>query len=258
MKTSATWALILSSLIVSASSNVFKPEKVLRERRSSTFVERVFLAPAGELSGDLASFFRESIEAEKGARLISLSVVTERTDAAVGKPTDVTYEGWLHLYNLYYFRVLPGADAIAIDGNATMRVRDAQGKVSSQVLAGKDPLMLSLKGTSFEIIHISASSILAEYQDVPGETLEIHFFVRTDSRPTVGRARLLTKHLIAQTGYRNISVSIRKDPWFIEDSDFPYVYRFLPDVRVPSFAGYRKAPEARCYSHSRRLNCRMK
>jgi hypothetical protein len=171
----------------------------------------------------------------------------------------LTYENWVHrLTSALAGGELPIpniAQVDVIDREAVLRTR-LNNRVSREVLTRVDPRLVSVKGTRFEILHFTAAP---NETAVPG-TLNINcsecisfltVFARTNGSISRSGACDLASALKHLAPGLSISVSVRRDPYFVTSGDFPMLYAFDDEHAIPSKAEYQRGPEAGCVVDSR-------
>ncbi len=234
--------------------------KVLWDMGDRTLMRRsVLIAPDQFSVGRAEHISRAFLAANRERyRLLQLSIFTDELDArrtGSGKgSTDVSYEGWRQLYELYGRRPQPMAETIVTQRGAVMRWRDAVGHVGRVVLKGQDPLVVRLDGSTFEILELAVSRGEDDYMYSPLAPTRVYLAVRTRA-PGLERARKYTLLLAKQWGLAHVSASFRQDSWFITNERFPLVYRFEETMPPPTEAEYRASATNSCLLASGRIHC---
>jgi len=168
--------------------------------------------------------------------------------------TDVTYGLWRLLFSDYERQIPPFAELLQINGNVGIRLRDREGRITTKVLRGRNPYAITGCGTAFPVLHVSLTTT-RDLEDPQRSSSNLHFFVLSDSAVNQEIARcVLTK--VRELGLGgNLAVSIRKDPWFIQDSDYPVVLPFLESIQPPSKEQYEKALQSYCGLYEGKVIC---
>ena len=224
------------------------------------------IVPESEFSvPQLEARFREVI-AKQGSefRLVRVEVFTSEqarlNSAKYG--SDVTYENWAEWYRDY--KIPPEAELLVISGNAAMRVRDLSGHLTFRVLAGSDPYTSHVGQSEFHILHLAASDSapLASTQPLHGKNgelkyvLTLHFYVVAGSVVREQDAKAFTELLRHVSQVDEISVLIRRDPWFITaDLYFPIVSPFAIAGDPPTREEYEHSQECSCRTRAAGTTC---
>ncbi len=131
------------------------------------------------------------------------------------------------------------AEMIASGDDAILRVRDRTGKLTEQVLSGKDPLRVAVGEADFRIVHVSVGRAIAYGSDV-------RFFVSTTGPLRLEPAEGLLQMLQASLPNFGASVNIQNSPWFINDVDYPFLNPFVETARPPTREEYLRTNTMSC------------
>jgi len=172
----------------------------------------------------------------------------EDEEKAAGKPgTDVSYEWWRTLLRRHGLGCPEMREAIQIGPAIVERSVDRKCRTKRVILLGeKDPLVRRIDGAEVEILHIVFQS-LAKGKKIWGrKVMRLQFYARTRSTVSTDLARKLLWEMRELSGMPELTVALRNDAWFIEDSAFPIIYPFDGPVRrIPTKQEYQVS-EAGC------------
>lgn len=179
--------------------------------------------------------------------LVVFSIFTNPEDAAmdVAASRD-SYLGWRAYYDDASRRPLRTAQAIAINGDWALRVRQADGGVDTRILAGRDPLRFDSDGTAFEILVVQSRVGTLFDQCERGASLSPVIYVKTDAALTATACEKAADRLARLLGARKLFVSFRNDHWFISFGGFPVVYPFSTKQAPPSEKAYYNSDAFTC------------
>lgn len=168
--------------------------------------------------------------------------------------TDVTYGLWKLLFSEYEQGIPPFAELIGLNGNVAMRVRDIDGRVTVKVLEGRSPYEISGCGASLSLLHIGITQTKSA-ANLQESLTNVHFFVLSQGAVEESIAHCALRKIEDLKLTKSLAVSLRRDPWFIEDSDYPVVLPFLTSAYGPSKEEYETAPQWRCSSYEGKTIC---
>ena len=80
-------------------------------------------------------------------------------------------------------------------------------------------------------------------------------YLETTVLPSLRHARLVANAVKAAVGQRHVTVAIRTDSWFVEDSFFRLWYLFEPTALFPSHAEYVARGEIYCNGDVAGIDC---
>jgi len=184
----------------------------------------------------------------KDLKLIRISYFSDPKDlerTAAGKGVaDVTFEYWKHMYDRYGRSSPPMADVIQIGGAAVLRYSSGQEIRIEPIPMGsgngpdRDPLMVETHRTRYQLLEL-----------IPNEDGSVECYAKFLSgglgklEMDKSHAVLLSLHLAKDVlGIKEVTVHLRKDPWFILDSNFPIAFRFDP-APPPTKEEFRNSAE---------------
>ena len=149
------------------------------------------------------------------------------------KLNHITESDWRELYERT--RRLPNeiAELFAIDGNAVLRYRNATGQVEKRLLAGKDPLIQTIGGKTYEILYLT--EWLGRYEGT------IRLFFRTAGPLSVEDGQeVLARMQNAFPKPLVVELYIRSDEWFVWGTFYPYSNPFITNGPPPIGQEYGK------------------
>jgi hypothetical protein len=233
-----------------------KSDTVVLNQESVIF-RQLLLLPSSEFEHDrMEKRFREILDhRDPQKRILYVEAMDSPDSCALTNKCviDGNYSTWQTLFSDYKERIPPFAEMLVIGGNAAMRVRDNQERVLQKVVQGQDPYILHVGNEELKIVHFSAGRS-KHWGKREGWFVHLDFFILARA-PDEKTTRQALEELKRQTSIENVSVVVRRDPWFILDSDFPVVSPFLPKTTPPSEEAYEKAPQWTCVSSERGVTC---
>jgi len=249
-------SLSLCSLIFFAI--VSTGQSTARLNRTDEIESYHLVLPATEFdSAKIENRFRELLERKKpSTRLLKVQAMDREKSAeldAIGF-TDITYGLWRLLFSDYETEIPPFAELIAFDGGAGMRFRDASGRIVVKVLGGRNPYEMQECGTTLSLLHVGISKSIKSRQRAES-TNGVHFFYLSGEPVTETVAKCALRSVQGLQFSADVAVSVRKDPWFIQHSDFPVVSPFLSNQNPPTKQQYEEGPEWRCSLLGQRRLC---
>lgn len=139
------------------------------------------------------------------------------------------------------------ARVISLPGGALLSYRDENG-FSEELLWGQaDPTWFTVGGTKYRLVHFH----LVEAPALKGRYFLDFYFVRP--RPfSLSNCGQLLRRLQSLVQIEDVKVSVRTRPWWLEDSSFPDLYPFQPDLRIPSL-GELLITDMSCWINSGQL-----
>ena len=157
------------------------------------------------------------------------------------KPSHYDFDQWCRMYEMAASEKAQVAEAISVAGNAVLRIRQADGSISRQVLSGEDPLKVTLPGNTFEIVHFDLTG-----PSRLGLQEAVFVFVRAHSSFDVTEGAALFKKLAPLFPGFGVAVEIRNDAWFVYQQRYPFYNPFNEDRSTPSQQEYERSPTMKC------------
>lgn len=235
-----------------------RAEAVYFDLRDQRYWFRTIIVPEDDLAmPKLEQTARRFLSAASGRSVVVLSMFTDRQDAAMSAAAARdSYRGWQVYYNEASARPIRTAQAIAIREDWVLRVRQADGRVDTRILAGRDPLRFESDGAAFEILVIQPRVGTVFDQCEPGESLSPVVYVKTGVALTQRICKKTTDRLARMLGATKLFASFRNDHWFISFSGFPVVHPFSVEQTPPSEAAYYNSDALTCSaSCGRKADC---
>lgn len=218
-----------------------KAETVLGELNRAGMREKsIKVDPGSFTENNVVRLCRVELRRKPRANVTILHVYGERGAAPLPQPVHGhTYEYWRGFYDSQSQLPNEIAEMVAIGKNAVLRMRDASGRVTRRVLAGRDPLLIGLQGTRFEIVHLAFSPAR------PYIFQRASVYVRTAEPLETAPGLELLGILRPVFPDLEVSVYIRNDAWFIHEAGYPFFNPLVEDEIPPSPDEYR-TPTLRC------------
>lgn len=168
------------------------------------------------------------------------------------KPSHFDFEHWREMFEMAANKRMQVAEAVSINGNAVMRIHQADGSVTRQDLSGHDPLMVTLGEKEFEIVYFGFSG-----PSRLGLQESAFVFVRSRSPldPAVGVD--LFNRLEPLFPGVGVTIEIRNDAWFVYQQRYPFFNPFNEDRKVPSQREYERSRTMRCTKAANGPRCEL-
>jgi hypothetical protein len=147
----------------------------------------------------------------------------------------------------------PVGQLLGIGQSAVMLFRDGD-LYSRQILGGgPDPTMLSVRGGKrFQLLHFH----ITESKQADPKIYSLRIFLKCDRPVSIAACISATKLLAQRFAVRPLLIEIRPDEWFVESPEFPALYPFTRDLRIPTEGEFRLAPSVSCgQGDDRDLTC---
>jgi hypothetical protein len=197
----------------------------------------------------------EFVTASKSFRLAMLQVYTDEGEANVSRSgklsTHTTFGGWRHLYDEMQY---PVAETVVTRDGAVHRVRYRNGVVRKEVLNGKDPLTLWVRGMAFEVLKFILWVPWNATRLLSADQVTIRAYLVTPTLIDAGIAKAVSSVIVDKLGVRDTLVYIRNDIWFVDETHFPIFYPFsiaLP----PTYEEYQKTTTWLCLPEKKEWRC---
>ena len=190
--------------------------------------EHIVLPRLEELSKDFL------VRSASSTHLATLSVFPSSALAAWQTNLSCeTYRQWTVYFGAPSRSRLVCGYMVAINGDAVIRVRSAEGKVIRRVVSGSDPTEFAIGRAVFEILFVSGRVTTKFDPTRTAGLVEPLLYVKTKAHLDEALCERATSLLAAKLGLRRLSVHYRNDSWFICDGGFPTVYPFSADDEPP-------------------------
>jgi hypothetical protein len=164
------------------------------------------------------------------------------TDYRNGKLSDhISYDTWRRSYD-HLKDLRPVARMISISDSSILLFRGADGAVTRRVLSGKNPLDVTVDGGK-EVHLLDLAPTLRNYQS---SEYRINVFAWTPEALTEDLGLRVIADLKPKLPFPEISLFVRNDPWFIDDTVFPAFPPFVPEFAPPAKAQYIVSPTLVC------------
>ncbi len=244
---SSTMRVLLILLVAAGVTPRDVAGEIFGETKDNYFWSQTLVIPADRISlPEMEKAARAFLGSAASHRLAVLSVYNTREIAAkeTGAPCH-SYKQWKVDYNHFPRGQLVAADVIALNGDAVLRLRSADGSFSKRILSGRDPTQFSVEGTPFEILIVGGRRMTRfEVCATPG-AIEPRLYVRTEAKLTQVLCEQATGSLAKTLRTKYVRVEFRNDHWF-PCSFFPVVYPFFPPEPPPSESAYRNSVTFTC------------
>jgi hypothetical protein len=158
-------------------------------------------------------------------------------------PDHTSLEGWFNLVRRRFQEGLapptPLAEVNILSQQAILRIR-ASGKVRRLWLTGDDPLIFRVGSTEYEILEYFARPYVPPakrpiYEVKCADCVSsIVVFVRCRSGVNPSHEAAIQRIFQAKTRQADVFVVVGPDHYFVRESDFPLLYAFEEEVRIPT------------------------
>ncbi len=119
-------------------------------------------------------------------------------------------------------------------------------QVSEKVLRGQDPTQYAALGVQYRLLHFVVSG--------EGNQGALHVYMKA-SRVSVTSCTRIVRQLATEFSVNNITVSVRKDSWFLGSSNYPDVYRFEANPVLPNELEGKYGPSLTCGLSAGAISC---
>ena len=143
------------------------------------------------------------------------------------------------------------ADVVSIGENAVLEMRDPQHGVRRVVIAGNDPLHLSVKGEPADIIHIG---YVPDFVRKP-EFIPV-VFVKTTAKLDPAWGLLLYRELTNRLRM-DFALAVRNDTWFLGACVFPVFWAYGEPGSMPTMEEYWRTQSMSCEKRGGTPQCRV-
>ncbi len=224
------------------------PEAVYSDLKDAKQWFRIMIVPEDELSvARVEQAARSFLATAAGRSVVVLSIFTNRHDVGMSvSASRDSYAQWRVYYDEASKKPLRTAQAIAINGNCALRVRQADGTVDTRILAGTNPLRLDSDGAVFEILMLEPRVSTKFDQCEPRSSISPIVYAKTDAVLTKTLCEKATDRLSRLLGTRKLFVHFRNDQWFISFGGFPVLYPFSTGQTPPTETAYYKSKAFTC------------
>ncbi len=184
--------------------------------------------------------------------LVQVTLFGEGGGPPLAKPSHFDFEHWREMFEMLASKRMQIAEAISVNADAVLRVRQADGSVGKEILSGRDPLKLTLGGREFEIVYIGFSG--------PGRLglqESVFVFVRSISPLDLTLGPGLFSKIEPLFPGLGVVVEVRNDAWFVYQQRYPFFNPFNPDRDIPSQREYEGSPTMRCTGGAAGPRCEL-
>lgn len=229
--------------------------------REGPVERRQLLIPTGDFGlSEMENRFRQLWAAkDAGVQILQIDAMDRPESISLSENgyNDISYELWQALLEQYKEKIPPYAELLSIGKDVGMRIRDWNGQVFLKVLAGDNPYDLEACGKHLQVGHVSIRQTGAlEKGHISDRTrLYIHFFLIVKETPDRHIVECALAQLRKKTGLTSLSVSVRSDPWFLQNSDYPVISPFLVNPEPPTRDGYESGTQWDCTFQAGKTNC---
>lgn len=140
-----------------------------------------------------------------------------------------TYEMWRSAYEAISALSMPVAELILVGDSAVLLFRGADQRFGRYVLRGSDPLKIGLPQGSVSLSHFAVMPASSE-----GAERRVEAFGWTDVALTDAIGLEVLREVRTRLPFREASVSLRRDPWFIDNPFYPVAPLIPTEIRPPS------------------------
>jgi hypothetical protein len=150
--------------------------------------------------------------------------------------------------------LIPVAQILGVNGTAIVRYRDASGLATHLVGPGGDPTRFTISnGHNFELLHFDLAGFGPA---IAPDDFQTTMFVRSEQRVSLADVVELLGGLRKLSGRGGLTVWVRPDAWFLDALQFPLLYPFDPELRLPNRAEFTLVGKVGCgISTSGEITC---
>jgi hypothetical protein len=161
-----------------------------------------------------------------------------------------TYDTWRRAFERIRVATIPVAEMVSVGDSAVLLFRGPDQQVSRRVLRGADPTEIDLPEGAVHITHLGLMATRARSAEY-----RVQVFGWTDARLTAQFGAEVFTVLVRQLGSNRIDLSLRADPWFIDDPAYP-VWP-LVNVGPPMREEFITSPTLTCGRGQKDVRCEL-
>lgn len=226
---------------------------ILLDRREGDFHDIVVVDSASMNTFGIQRLANELTSKDAPIRVLVLSIFENKEDAfqtMAGKGhTDTEFgEAVERLRSARSRGPFQMIRLISIDGNTVVQAVNGP-TVSRTVVHGTDPASFTVGGKRCELLEIYFVRPPRAIRPDGSNPPIAKAYLRVDVLPNLEEADAITRAVQEKLHHRNVTVSIRTDSWFLEDSEFPLWYPFEVNPKPPSFEEYNSRGEVVCVAN---------
>jgi hypothetical protein len=260
--TARTKRLAVPALLLAALALQLRAQTVIYDKEGSGVIDRGVVVPEGHLDEALAkTMAREFLDLYGPTHdVLNLVIAVNETELrascyhrAEGIPSgghDRAVQ--LRALDAEISRVGPPKHPIArfisISGNAVLTYRSAD-SISDEIMHGTDPTRLKTDRVEFQLLHLALSTGTAAVAEDVRYSLALYF--RVKPAISVSATQVALRRLASTVRIRNLSVRVRRDPWFLEYDSYPLFPAFLAGLRPINIGQYDLSSYVTCDSSVR-------
>jgi len=140
-----------------------------------------------------------------------------------------------------------------IDGVTSVTYRNGS-ELRQRILNGNhDPLWISENGFPFHLLHMRLRRMGQGSVRQPDYDLQV--FADSAQPVSCAAVRRLTRRISGLTNASGVTLSVRSDPWFLNDVDYPDILPFQPSLQPPGRRQLLDSPSLRCSSMRGKISC---
>lgn len=263
MTSEAVRRLVGAAIIMHLGGSAFagQNQRVLAQIQRDGVLDRRVIVIAPNLSKQtvdaMARQFLSSTAGKARLRRLLFGTSEEELARAVAHPG--TYDRARQIVMEYGYPSHPIAEVLSIDENTVVRYWSNGRTEEWNVSGARDPSIFQVGTNSFKLLHFQVHPLAGQFaksHNLP--QYFVSFYFETHNKLSAERTALLTHKLIDLIGLRAVDVRVRNDPWFLGNTDFPDVYRFMDRYELPTRDQFEKAPWVICSNTFGKFNCTMK
>lgn len=233
------WAILLSPPTQQA--------KTIREARGPQIVDASMVIPATQFSEPrIITMCKHFLAANRAVGMVRLLISTDTQDVLSmggGGVTDVSFAEWRELYAKANQSLPAAAELVSIRGNAAVRMRTADGKVSERVLSGRTPFIISFHD---ERVLIRGLGLTHVWNPDAASFATFEVFVQSPRPWNLSEAEEFSRSYRAKTNIADLVIQISNGWYFPGETNYPVVNRFLPRLSPPSLEEFKRLHRFYC------------
>jgi hypothetical protein len=190
----------------------------------------------------LEQLSRAQLAGKRGKDFMEVWFYGDTGGAPLPQPDHMDYDTWLRLHNECARAGNEIGELVSIGRDAVLRVRDASGSVTREVLTGSDPLIFDTGGERYEVLYFAFSA--------PGPYIlqKVDVFLKTTATLSRESGMKLLQRFTPVFPDLKVNVYVRNDPWFIFEPNYPFLNPFVEGAIPPTFDQYEQGKTLRCGS----------
>jgi hypothetical protein len=231
-------------------------QEVLYQLEGSVVQKDFLIQPNDFSSAYVLKLSNSFLHETRNASLAKLTIYTQKPLAFLlrsGKGvTDYSYEFWRSEYSELLPKLSAMAELVKVKDHATLRIRDAEGRVEEIALNGDNVFHGRVNGTEYDLLEVTFRKTLPNSAT---PRVSVNFSIALRQTLSFDSALAIAKCIEGQVGMPDVAIVIRNDRWFVDDQSYPWINPFVPVAQLPTWDQYKDSFSYYCSSKSNQTKC---